>query len=225
MPDNIYADKKYFDFSDYKTRKGFNFFRPMCKLSFSTRAKLIVEGRENIERDDGFIIAANHTIIYDPLFIATASKKRLLHFVAKYEAFENPIARAILKSCNAFPIVRGRGDMQAINYASDLVKKGKVLCIFPEGTRSRDGYPKKAKSGVGLIARRAKCDIVPAAICVEQRGKFGTRVFVKFGEAIKYEEMNFTEDGGTKENKVVANMVMDRIVLLWRECRKKCKYK
>ena len=225
MSDNINSDKKYFDFSDYRTRKGFNFFRPMCNFSFKTRAKLIVEGRENIEREDGFIIAANHTIIYDPLFIATASKKRLLHFVAKYEAFKNPIVRAVLKSCNAFPIVRGRGDMQAINYASDLVKKGKVLCIFPEGTRSRDGYPKKAKSGVGLIARKAKCDVVPAAICVEERGKFGTRVFVKFGEPIKYEEMNFTEGGGTKENKEVAKMVMDRIVLLWRECRKKCKYK
>ena len=48
---------------------------------------------------------------------------------------------------------------------------------------------------------------------------------VKFGEAIKYDEMNFTDEGGTKENKEVANMVMDRIVLLWRELRKKCKSK
>ena len=48
---------------------------------------------------------------------------------------------------------------------------------------------------------------------------------MKFGEAIKYEDMNFTEDGGTKENKKVANMIMDKIVLLWRECRKQCKSK
>ena len=219
------SEKKYFDFTNYETRKGFNLYRPLSNFCCKTRVKLVVEGEENIDREDGFIIAANHSIIYDPIFIATASKKRLLHFVAKYEAFKNPLARAILTSCNAFPIVRGKGDMQAINYASDLVKKGKALCIFPEGTRSRDGYPKKAKSGVGLIARNAQCDVVPAAICVEERGKFGTRVFVKFGEAIKYEDMNFTEDGGTKENKEVANMIMDRIVLLWRECRKQCKSK
>lgn len=219
------SEKKYFDFSDYETRNGFNFFRPLCNLCCKTRIKLVVEGEENLNRDDGFIIAANHSIIFDPIFIATACKDRLLHFVAKYEVFKNPVVGAVLKSCNAFPIVRGKGDMQAINYASDLVKKGKVLCIFPEGTRSRDGYPKKAKSGVGLIARNAKCDVIPAAICIEEKGKFGGRVYVKFGEAIKYEDMNFTEDGGTKENKEVANIVMDKIVLLWRECRKKCKSK
>lgn len=219
------SEKKYFDFSDYETRNGFNVFRPLCNLCCKTRIKLVVEGEENLNRDDGFIIAANHSIIFDPIFIATACKDRLLHFVAKYEVFKNPVVGAVLKSCNAFPIVRGKGDMQAINYASDLVKKGKVLCIFPEGTRSRDGYPKKAKSGVGLIARNAKCDVIPAAICIEEKGKFGGKVYVKFGEAIKYEDMNFTEDGGTKENKEVANMVMDKIVLLWRECRKKCKSK
>ena len=76
-----------------------------------------------------------------------------------------------------------------------------------------------------MIARNAQCDVVPAAICIEERGKFGSRVFVRFGEAIKYEDMNFTEDGGTKENKEVANMIMDKIVLLWRECRKQCKTK
>ncbi len=216
------ADKKYFDFTNFKTYKSFNIYRPFCKLMFSTRVKLEVEGIENIQRDDGFIIAANHSIIFDPVFIATASG-RLLHYVAKYEAFKNPIARFFLKHCNAFPIVRGKGDMEAINYASELVKKGKALCIFPEGTRSKDGYPKKAKSGVGFIARNAKCDIVPAAICLEQKGKYGSKVFIKFGEPIKYEDMNFTEDGGTKENKEVANMVMDKIVLLWRECRKKCR--
>lgn len=217
------ADKKYFDFSNYETHKGFNVFRPLCNLCCNTRVKLEVEGLENLDREDGFIIAANHSIIYDPIFIQTACKDKLLHFVAKYEVFKNPIVRKVLTSCNAFPIVRGKGDMQAINYASDLVKKGKVLCIFPEGTRSRDGYPKKAKSGVGLIARNAQCDVVPAAICIEDRGKFGSKVFVKFGEAIKYDEMNFTPDGGTKQNKEVANMVMDKIVLLWRELRKKCK--
>ncbi len=219
------ADKKYFDFTNYETSNAFNFYRPFCNFACNTRVKLVVEGEENIDREDGFIIAANHSIIFDPVFIATASKKRLLHFVAKYEAFKNPVVRAFLKGCNAFPIVRGKGDMQAINYASELVKQGKVLCIFPEGTRSKDGYPKKAKSGVGYIARNAKCDVVPTAICLDEKGKFGSTVYVRFGEAIKFEDMNFTEDGGTKENKEVANMVMDKIVLLWRECRKKCKSK
>ena len=64
---------------------------------------------------------------------------------------------------------------------------------------------------------------MPVAICIDDGKKFGGNIYIKFGEAIKYEDMNFTEDGGTKENKEVANMVMDKIILLWRECRKKCK--
>ena len=69
------ADTKYFDFSNYETHKGFNVFRPLSNFCCKTRVKLVVEGEENIDREDGFIIAANHSIIYDPIFIATASKK------------------------------------------------------------------------------------------------------------------------------------------------------
>lgn len=219
------SEKKYFDFNDFKTYNTINVLRPICNLFCKTYVKLEVEGEENIDRDGGFIVAVNHSIIFDPVFVATASKKRLFHYIAKYEAFKNPFVRVLMKHCNAFPVVRGKGDLKALNYASELIKNGNVLCIFPEGTRSKDGYPKKAKSGVGYIARHAKCDVVPAAICLEEKGKFGSKVYIKFGEAIKYEDMNFTEDGSTKENKEVANLVMDKIVLLWRECRKKCKSK
>lgn len=216
------ADNKYFDFTNFDTSSAFNIYRPFCNLCCKTRVKLVVEGAENIEREDGFIIASNHTNLFDPVLIATASKKRLLHYVAKIEAFKNPIARVFLKSCNAFPIVRGKGDMAALNYASELVKRGEILCIFPEGTRSRDGYPKKAKSGVGLIARDAKCDVVPTAVYISEK-KFGAKVIVKFGKPIKYEDMGFTDDGANKENKEVANKIMDEIVLLWRECKRGCK--
>ena len=60
--ENVMADKNYFDFTDYKTRKGFNIVRPLCNLCCNTRVKLIVEGEENLNREDGFIIAANHSI-------------------------------------------------------------------------------------------------------------------------------------------------------------------
>lgn len=213
--------KAVFDFNNFETYDLIKKVKPALNAFCKTAFKVEVEGLENINREDGFIIASNHSIIYDPAFLATVCERQL-HYIAKNEAFQNPVARFVLTRCNAFPVVRGKGDLTAINYASELVKRGEVLCIFPEGTRSKDGYPKKAKSGVGKIARDAKCDVVPVAICLENRDKFGSKVYIKFGEAIKYEDMGFTEDGGTKENKEVAGRVMDEIILLWRELRKKC---
>ena len=94
-----------------------------------------------------------------------------------------------------------------------------MLCIFPEGTRSADGMPHEAKSGVGYIARHAAADVVPTAIYVEEKDKKGSKVIVKFGKPIRYSDMGFTDGGKTSENKRVAKRVMDEIVRLWEECK------
>ena len=120
---------------------------------------------------------------------------------------------------NGFPIVRGKGDMTAINYAVELIRRGEVLCIFPEGTRSPDGTPQRAKSGVGYMARQTGADVVPVAIYMENKDKKGSKVIVKFGRAIKNSDMGFTDGGKTKENKAAAAMIMDEIIRLWEDCK------
>lgn len=208
----------YFDFSQFKNYKMLNAVRPLGNLFCKTYYKVEFEGLENLDRRGGFIIAPNHVTEFDPLFIAMASK-RLYHYIAKYELFTNPVANKALTHFNAFPIVRGRGDMTAINYAIELIRRGEVLCIFPEGTRSPDGMPKAAKSGVGLMARKTGADVIPAAIYMENKDKKGSRVIVKFGKAIKNEELGFTDCGKNKENKVAANKIMDEITRLWESCK------
>lgn len=212
------SEKSAFDFNNYKKYKMMNTIRPLGNLFCKTYFKVEYEGLENIQRNDGFIIAPNHVTEFDPLFIAMASD-RLFHYIAKVELFKNPVLANAIKHLNAFPVVRGKGDMDAINYAVELVRRGEGLCIFPEGTRSPDGTPQRAKSGVGYIARHAAADVVPTAIYIENTEKKGSKVIVKFGEPIRYKDMGFTDDGKTKENKIVANLVMDRITKLWEECK------
>lgn len=209
-----------FDYSKFNKYKMMDVIRPFGNLFCKTYYKVEFEGLENIDRKGSFIIAPNHVTEFDPLFIAMASK-RLFYYIAKYELFENALLNKAITHLNAFPIVRGKGDMTAINYAVELVNRGEVLCIFPEGTRSEDGTPQRAKSGVGLIARRTGADVIPTAIYMEDKNRKGSRVVVKFGKAIKYEDMGFTDNGKTKENKAVANRVMEEITALWEEC--KCK--
>lgn len=209
-----------FDYTSFKNYKMMDVIRPVGKLFCKTYYKVEFEGLENIDRKDGFIIAPNHVTEFDPLFIAMASQRKF-HFIAKYELFNNIILNKAITHLNGFPVIRGRGDMNAVNYAVELIRRGEVLCIFPEGTRSPDGTPKEAKSGVGYIARYTGADIVPTAIHMENKDKKGSKVTVKFGKAIKYSEMGFTDDGKTKENKAVAKKVMTEIKELWEEC--KCK--
>ncbi len=210
--------KPKFDYTNFKNYKMLDVIRPIGNLLCKTYYKVEFRGLQNLDRKGGFIIAPNHVSEFDPLFIAMASK-RLFHYIAKYELFENSVINKAMTHFNAFPIVRGRGDMVAINYAIELVRRGEVLCIFPEGTRSEDGKPQKAKSGVGYIARYTGTDVIPVGIYMENKNKSGSKVVVKFGNAIKNSELGFTDGGKTKENKAAANMIMEEITKLWEECK------
>lgn len=172
-------------------------------------------GTENIPAQGGFILASNHIKALDPVFIALGVKDRQIHFMGKKELFEKPIVRDFLKAANGFPIVRGGADKEALDYAERVVKEGKILGIFPEGTRSKDYKPARAKSGVALIAKEAKADILPVSIYNCDNMKKGTKLTIRFGEVIPYEKLGFTEEGSREEVKACAKFIMSEIVKLW----------
>lgn len=212
------ADKFKYDYSNFHNFKMMNTIRPLCNLLCKTKYNIEFRGQENLDKKGGFIIAANHISALDPMFIAMASK-RLFHYIAKEELFENPVMAKAIVHLNAFPIRRGIGDMKAVNYGIELVRRGEVLCIFPEGTRSPDGTPKDAKSGVGYIARATRADVIPVAIYKDKNEKGGMKVIINIGKVIPNSSLGFTENGKSKENKAAAKMIMDTITALWEECR------
>lgn len=172
-------------------------------------------GTENIPAEGGFIIASNHVKALDPVFIALGVKDRQIYFMGKKELFEKPVIKSLLTKVNGFPIVRGGADKEALDYAERVVKEGKILGIFPEGTRSKDYKPARAKSGIGLIAKEAKADILPVSIYNRDNMKKGTKLTIRFGELIPYEKLGFTEEGSREEVKACAKFVMSEIVKLW----------
>ncbi len=129
--------------------------------------RLQAAGMENIP-DGGAVLAANHTSNFDPWPLGFPLwPGRQLYFMAKAELFK-PVIGPMLLSAGVFPVRRGEHDVQAIETAVRLCKEGKLVAMFPEGTRREKGLRKKftarPRVGSARIALAAGVPLVPAAI-------------------------------------------------------------
>lgn len=206
---------KGFDYSKITEGALYDNMRPVGIALEKMLYKIEYVGMENIPENGGFILASNHVNALDPVFIALGMKKRQLHFMGKKELFENPIVKFFLTKLNGFPIVRGGADSEALNYAIRIVKEGYVLGIFPEGTRSKDFKPARAKSGVAVIAKEAKADILPVSIYTSDNMKKHTKLTIRFGEVIPYNKLGLNDESSREEIRACAQKVMSEISRLW----------
>lgn len=183
-------------------------FVPIVHLLFNVK----FEGRENLRESGAALICSNHRSFVDPVFIAVGIKKRKLCFMAKKELFSFKPFGFIFSKLGAFPVNRGAGDMEAIKHAENSLNDGKLLLIFPEGTRSRDGNPLRPKSGAVYIASDTGADIIPVAICYDGKLRLRKKVTVCFGEPILNSEIKMSEENKVKESRRASALVMDRII-------------
>ncbi len=176
--------------------------------------RLEVEGRENVPDAGGALIASNHRSYLDPPIVAYAVRKRPVFFMAKEELFRTPVLSFLIKHWgNAFPVKRGRLDVRALKVALSIVKRGKLLCIFPEGTRAPKGKFLKPKWGAGMIALKAGVPVIPCLIegsedVLPKGSRFlkPANVRVRFGAPFNID----LED--RKENyQKAADLIMERI--------------
>jgi 1-acyl-sn-glycerol-3-phosphate acyltransferase len=126
--------------------------------------QLHIEGRENIPATGGCVLTCNHTMGPDFLVVGYLSPRQV-YFMVKAELMEaNRWLGRFLAYNGCFPIRRGDGDMEAVQHAVNLVKQGRVLGMFPEGTRSRTGKLQRGRSGAAFIAIQAQAPIIPVAV-------------------------------------------------------------
>ena len=165
--------------------------KAIATFFFKLFGRMKVEGVKVPE--GGVILAGNHISNLDPPVLACASN-RPVYFLAKKELFKNPFIGGFLKSLKAYPLDRDKGGLAAIRQALNILKEDKVLGIFPEGTRSKDGKMGEAKHGAAFLAMQAKVPIVPVAISGTEKGFKGlftgkTKLYIKFGQPISVEEI------------------------------------
>lgn len=187
----------------------YSFGRTVCSSFFRVFYKVEIVGIENIPKEGSVILCCNHISNFDPPFLGSFLKHREIHFMAKAELFKMPIFGSLLRKIHAFPVKRGLADKNALRTALKLLKEGKVLGIFPEGTRSKTGELRKGLSGVGFFALKSDAIVIPCAIIGSY--KFFKPLKLVYGTPIdmtEYRKERISAEEATKViMKEIANLI------------------
>ena len=133
--------------------------RIFFRLGFGLKAY----GLENIPKDGGFLLAANHASYFDPPAIGCPLPRQICYFARK-TLFKGFFAW-LLPRLKTIPVDRdGDSDVSALKRVFKELKNGEGLILFPEGTRTEDGELQPAQRGVGMIACRSQVPVVPVRI-------------------------------------------------------------
>ena len=174
----------------YWLARGFVYFCLLLKY------RMRVTGRENVPAKGGAVIVANHCSYLDPPVMGGCSNRRIVHFMARDTLLSNPVAKWFFPRVGVIPLDRTKGDLGALKKAIATLKEGKVVGLFPEGTRSPDGNMREPKGGIGFLIAKGDVPVVPLYISgtYEAFPKGAkkmkpSRIVAKLGKAISPEEI------------------------------------
>lgn len=185
----------------------YNFILIVVYLALYPIYRLKIKGFENIPQG-GAVVCANHTANIDPVMLFLAFKRRERPAViAKAELFRNKIAAKFFTFMGIFPVNRGKSDLTAIKHALTLLKSGKKLIIFPEGTRVREGEISEAKTGAAMMAMRTNSPVLPVYITPGKKAFRGCAV--TFGKPFMLEK---PAKGDALAYKEASELIMKKIM-------------
>lgn len=192
---------------------------PLARLIYRPR----IEGRRNVPRKGGVILASNHLSFIDSFVIPMASP-RPVRFLAKSSYFDGKglrgwLSREFFYAVGAFPVQRGAGQaaLDALDQQKLKLEAGWATALYPEGTRSLDGRLYKGRTGVAFLALQTGAPVVPVGIVGTDEimpvgAKFPRlrpRVTVRFGEPIDLSHHGSAESG--KARRLATDEIMAAI--------------
>ncbi|POX38170.1 1-acyl-sn-glycerol-3-phosphate acyltransferase [Streptomyces sp. Ru73] len=189
---------------------------PLLRVVFRPR----VEGLEHVPEEGAAIIAGNHLSFADH-FVMPAIVPRRVTFLAKSEYFTGPglkgrLTAAFFRGVGQIPVDRsgGQASRAAIRSGVNVLRRGRLLGIYPEGTRSHDGRLYKGRTGVAAMALEAGVPVVPCAVIgtfeaqpAGRRLPRAMRVTIRFGEP-----MDFSRYKGLSSEHAALRAVTDEIM-------------
>ena len=176
------------------------------------------EGRGNFPKKGPAIIAANHLSFLDSFFIPLVVRKRKVTYLAKADYFKSWKTSWFFNMVGQIPTERegGAKSEQALNAALTVLREGKLLGIYPEGTRSPDGRLYRGRTGVARLALTAGVPVIPTGLIgtpevmpIDKKlprltGRLPVRV--RFGEPL-----DFSRFAGKERDRFALRSITDEI--------------
>ncbi len=193
------------------------FLGPLLKVFFRPR---IIEGAEHIPKDGGAILASNHLAVSDSFFLPLKLSRRVT-FPAKIEYFtgtgvKGRLQKAFMSGVGQVPIDRSSASAAqgALATGVRILREGKLLGIYPEGTRSPDGRLYKGKVGVAWIALEAGVPVIPIAMFgTDKANPIGSRMWKPTPITIKIgKPLDFSRYEGLSGDRFVLRSITDEIM-------------
>lgn len=190
---------------------------PVLRLLF----RYEVHGHHNIPKHGPAIIASNHLALLDSAFIPGAIRRHIA-FLAKEQFFAGKgfgpwIRRSFMGAMKQLEIDRGGGSASSSSLGGGVtvLREGRLLGIYPEGTRSRDGRLHRGRTGIARMLLDTPVPVIPTSISgtrgILPKGsrfpKFGIRIIVTFGEPL-----DFSRYAGLAEDRFVLRSITDEIM-------------
>lgn len=137
--------------------------RAILKAVLTPLFRFEAKGLEEVPPEGPAVIASNHKSWLDPVAIGIVLK-RPVSFMAKAELFRYPIFGWLIRNLYAFPVKRGEADISALKNALRILKEGRVLGIFVEGTRIKAEGIGELRKGIYAISKSSGAPVIACAI-------------------------------------------------------------
>lgn len=142
---------------------GQRFVRGLARIVIHTVYWVRYVG-EKLPKEGAFIMCVNHRSVMDIPIAGCVSHGRWTYFMGKKELFEKPFSRFFMNLMDVFPVARGEGDIKSIRTALNHLKKGRIVTIFPQGTREKKGMKLPARKGAAMLVAMSEAMIIPVCI-------------------------------------------------------------
>jgi 1-acyl-sn-glycerol-3-phosphate acyltransferase len=167
-------------------------FGPILRVLYRPEVK----GLENVPDAGAAILAPNHQSFLDDFLLPLVIRKRKIVMMAKADYFDKWYTAWFFKAAGCIPVRRegGSASAKALGGGIDALGTGKLLGIFPEGTRSPDGRLYRGKTGVARMALEAQVPVIPVALVgtfeawpYDRRLPKSGKVEIRFGKPLTFE--------------------------------------
>jgi 1-acyl-sn-glycerol-3-phosphate acyltransferase len=189
---------------------------PILKLLF----RPWVEGEENIPEEGGAIFASNHLSFSDSVFLPIVVPRRVT-FLAKADYFtgrgiKGRLTAGFMRGIGQVPVDRtgGKASTAALSSGLRILRRGELLGIYPEGTRSPDGRLYRGRTGVARMALEGRVPVIPVAMIgtdkAQPTGKIIPRI-MRIGVRIG-KPLDFSRYEGMEDDRFVLRSITDEIM-------------